>query len=96
MIEESEVFRRGRYESHVPSDLVQFPVALRLSGMRCFECMNLQPRPWVQCKVPALPSERPSEVKLKQRRGIKSYKVIYVDSVLRIAVCGREAQTPPC
>lgn len=62
VIEESEVFRCGCYESHVPSDLVQFPVALRLNGVCRFECVDLQSRPWVQCKVPALPSERPSEV----------------------------------
>ena len=88
VIEESKVVCCGRYESHVPPDLVQFPVALRLSGVRCLECVDLQSSSWVQCKVPALPSERPSEAELKYRREKKSYKVIYVDSVLRIAVCG--------
>ena len=61
MIEASEVLRRGRDESHVPSDLVQFPVVLCIGGMRCLERVDLQSGPWVQRKVPALSSEEPSE-----------------------------------
>jgi len=53
VVEESKVFRRGRDESHVPPDFVQFSVVLRLSGMCCLECVDLQPGPRVQCKVPA-------------------------------------------
>ena len=68
VIESSEVVCCGRYEGHVSSDLVQFPVALRLSGMRCLECMDLQSGSWVQCKIPALSSERPSEAELRYRR----------------------------
>jgi hypothetical protein len=54
VIEDSEVLRRGRNKSHVLTNLVQFSVVLRLSCVCSFECMNLQPRPWIQCKIPAL------------------------------------------
>jgi hypothetical protein len=67
VIEESKVLRRGRDESHVPPDLVQFSVALRLNGMCRLECVDLQSGPRVQCKVPTLLSERPSEIEPKSK-----------------------------
>jgi hypothetical protein len=60
VIEDSKVLRRCRDVSHVPSDLVQLPIALGFSGMRRLECVDLQPRSWVQSKVPALSCERRS------------------------------------
>lgn len=68
VIDESKIVRRSRNESHVSSDLVQFSVALRPGSMRCLECGDFQSGPWVQCKVPALPNERSSEIKPKCRR----------------------------
>ena len=57
VIKGSKVFRSVCNESHVPSDLVQFSVVLRFSRVRFLERVNLQSRPRVQCKIPALSDE---------------------------------------
>ena len=54
VIEGTKVVRRGRNESHVSPNFVQFPVALCLSSVCCLERENLQAGPWIQCKIPAL------------------------------------------